>query len=73
MVQLGTVRLHHIGTNEQVTNIFTEPLGKVKFLTFCERLGVLERPPPMRVPHELDIVLWELLGAWGTSWSYERP
>ena len=44
MVQRGTVRLDHIGTDEQVTDILTKPLGKVKFLTFRENLGIVERP-----------------------------
>ena len=34
MVQRGEIRLHHIGTDEQVANILTKPLGKVKFLNF---------------------------------------
>ena len=29
-------------TDEQVANILTNPLGNVKFLTFQERLGVVE-------------------------------
>eukprot|EP00253_Pinus_taeda_P024839 PITA_24839 len=44
MAQRGAIRLQHIGTDEQVTNILTKPLGKVKFLTFRERLGVIARP-----------------------------
>ena len=44
MVQRDTVRLDHIGTDEQVVDILTKPLGKVKFLTFCENLGIVERP-----------------------------
>lgn len=44
MVQRGAVRLDHIGTDEQVADILTKPLGKVKFLTFRESLGVVERP-----------------------------
>eukprot|EP00253_Pinus_taeda_P028467 PITA_28467 len=44
MVQRGAIRLQHIGTNEQVVDILTKPLGKVKFLTFRERLGVIQRP-----------------------------
>ena len=43
MVQRGTVRLDHIGTDEQVADILTMPLGKVKFLTFRENLGIVER------------------------------
>ena len=44
MVQRGDVRLDHIGTYEQVVDILTKPLGKVKFLTFRENLGIVERP-----------------------------
>ena len=40
----GAVRLDHIGIDEQVADILTKPLGKVKFLTFSENLGILERP-----------------------------
>eukprot|EP00253_Pinus_taeda_P029937 PITA_29937 len=41
MVQRGAIRLQYIGTNEQVADILTKPLGKVKLLTFRERLGVV--------------------------------
>ena len=44
MVQRGAVRLTHIGTDEQVVDILTKPLGKVMFLTFCENLGIVEQP-----------------------------
>eukprot|EP00253_Pinus_taeda_P004146 PITA_04146 len=44
MVQRGAIRLQHIGTDEQVADILTKPLGKVKFLTSRERLGVVQRP-----------------------------
>ena len=44
MVERGAVRLDHIGTNEQVTDILRKPLGKVKFLTFRENLGIVEEP-----------------------------
>ena len=44
MVQQGFVGLDHIGTDEQVADILTKPLGKVKFLTFREKLGIVERP-----------------------------
>ena len=42
MVQRGAVRLDHIGTDEQVKDILTKPLGKVKFLRFSESLGIVE-------------------------------
>ena len=44
MVQRGVVRLDHIGTDEQVADIFTKPLGKVMFLAFRENLHIVERP-----------------------------
>ena len=44
MVQRGAVRLDHIGTDEQVMDILTKPLGKVKVLTFREKRGIVERP-----------------------------
>ena len=44
MVQRGAVRLNHIGTDEEVVDILAKPLGKVKFLTFHEKLGIVERP-----------------------------
>jgi len=43
IVQREAIRLHHIGTNEQVADILTKTLGNVKFLAFRERLGVVER------------------------------
>jgi len=36
MVQRGSIKLHHIGTDEQVTNILTKPLEKIIFLNFRE-------------------------------------
>ena len=36
MVQWGAIKLRHIGTDDQVADILTKPLGKVKFLTFYE-------------------------------------
>ena len=44
MVQRGTVKLRHIGTDEQVVDILTNPRGKVKFLTFREKLGIVDKP-----------------------------
>ena len=44
MVQRGAIRLDHIGTDEQVADILTKSLGKVKFLTLHEKLGIVERP-----------------------------
>ena len=42
MVQGCIVRHDHVGTDEQVADILTKPLGKVKFLTFRKNLGIVE-------------------------------
>ena len=44
IIQRGSVRLHHIGIDEQVDDILMNPVAKVKFLTFREKLGIIERP-----------------------------
>ena len=70
MVQRGSIRLDHIGTNEQVADILTKPLGKVKFLPSV-RILVSWRDPMMWVL--LDDELWELWGALGiASRSYKH-
>eukprot|EP00253_Pinus_taeda_P028057 PITA_28057 len=43
-VQWGAIRLQNIKTDEQVADILTKPLEKVKFFIFREKLGVVERP-----------------------------
>ena len=59
MVQQGEIRLHHIGTDEQVVDILTKPLGKVMFLASENKLEWW-RDPLMRVLYEMDIELWKL-------------
>ena len=56
MVQRGAVRLDHIGIDEHVAYILMKPLGKVKFLTFHEKLGMW-KDPILRVLIELDYEL----------------
>ena len=41
MVQRGAVKLQYVVTDEQITNVLTEPLARVKFEYFKEKLGVL--------------------------------
>jgi len=43
MVQRGAIRLQHIDADEQVTDILIKTLGKIKFFTFQERLGVIQK------------------------------
>ena len=44
ILQKGVVKLQYISTDEQVADIFTEPLARVKFSYSRERLGVVESP-----------------------------
>jgi hypothetical protein len=41
MVQRGVVKLQYIGTNEQVVDVLTKPLSRVKFEYFRDKLGIV--------------------------------
>ena len=41
MVQKGAVKLQYVVTNEQIVDVLTKPLTKVKFEYFRENIGVL--------------------------------
>ena len=41
MVQRGAVKLQYVATNEQIVDVMTKPLARVKFECFGENLGVL--------------------------------
>jgi hypothetical protein len=42
MVQRKAVHVQYLSTHEQVADVFTKPLVKMKFEYFCERLGMVE-------------------------------
>ena len=42
MVQRGVVKLQYFVTEEQIADVLTKPLAKVKFKYFREKLGVLQ-------------------------------
>ena len=42
IVQKGAVELQYISTNEQIVDVLTRPLPRVKFEYFHRRLGVEE-------------------------------
>jgi hypothetical protein len=46
MVQKGAVKLWYISTDEQITDILTKPLSKVKYEYFRDRLGVMQNVHP---------------------------
>ena len=48
MVQRGDVKLQYVVMDEQVDDIFTNPLARVKFDYFRENLGVLQIEVPSK-------------------------
>ena len=42
MVQRGAVKLLYVVTEEQIADVLTKPLARMKFEYFRERLGVLQ-------------------------------
>ena len=48
MVQKGAIKLQYVSTNEQVANVLTKPLSRVKFEYFCDKLGVVIKDFPRK-------------------------
>ena len=46
MVQRGVVKLPYVVKNEQIADVLTNPLARVKFEYFREKLGVLQIEVP---------------------------
>ena len=46
MVQKGAVQLQYLSTDEQIADILTKPLTRVKFEYFRAKLGVVENASP---------------------------
>ena len=42
MVQRGVVKLQYVATEDQIADVLTKPLARVKFEYFRENLGVLQ-------------------------------
>ena len=47
MVQKGAIKLQYANTDEQVVDVLTKPLSRVKFEYFCDNLSVVRKyfPP----------------------------
>jgi len=43
MVEKGAVKLQYVATQEQIVDVFTKPLSRVKFEYFRDKLGVVPR------------------------------
>ena len=48
MVQRGAVKLQYVATNDQIVDVLTNPLARVKFEYFRERIGVLRIEVPSK-------------------------
>jgi hypothetical protein len=46
MAQRGALKLHYISTNEQVVDVMTKPLSRVKFEHFRDKLGIVRKDLP---------------------------
>jgi hypothetical protein len=48
MVQRGVVKLQYVGTDEQVADVLTKPLSRVKFEYFRDKLGIVRKDLPRK-------------------------
>ena len=48
MVQRGAVKLQYVATEEQIADVLTKPLSRLKFEYFREKLGVLQIEVPSK-------------------------
>jgi hypothetical protein len=46
MVQRGALKLLYVSTDEQVVDVLTKPLSRVKFEHFRDKLGIVRKDPP---------------------------
>ena len=48
MVQKGVIKLQYVSIDEQVVDVLTNPLSRVKFEYFCDKLGVVRKDFPRK-------------------------
>ena len=48
MVQKGAIKLQYVSTDEQVVDVLTKPLSRVKFEYFRDKLGVVRKDFPRK-------------------------
>jgi hypothetical protein len=48
MVQRGSLKLQYISMNEQVADVLTKPLSRVKFEYFRDKLGIVQKDLPRK-------------------------
>ena len=52
MVQKGAIKLYYVSTNEQVVDVLTKPLSRVKFEYSSDHLGVVRKQFPHKEEHD---------------------
>jgi hypothetical protein len=48
MVQRGALKLQYVSTDEQVADVLTKPLSRVKFEHFRDKLGIVRKDLPRK-------------------------
>ena len=48
MVQKGAIKLQYVSTYEQVFDVLTKPISRVKFEYFHDKLGVVQKDFPRK-------------------------
>ena len=48
MIQKGAIKLQYVSTDEQVVDVLTKPLSRIKFEYFRDKLGVVRKDLPQK-------------------------
>jgi hypothetical protein len=48
MMQRGAIKLQYVETDEQVADVLTNPLSRVKFEHFRDKLGIVRKDLPRK-------------------------
>jgi hypothetical protein len=48
MVHKGVVKRQYVATDEQIENVLTKPLSRVKFVYFRDKLGMVQKEFPSK-------------------------
>ena len=48
MIQKRDIKLQYVSTDEQVADVLTKPLSRVKFEYFCDKIGVVRKDFPRK-------------------------
>jgi hypothetical protein len=48
MIQRGAIKLQCVGIDEQVVDVLTKPMSRVKFKHFRDKLGIVQKDLPRK-------------------------